>query len=35
MLGSEPIDKVHRGDEPSLGGRTANVREIAIGACGI
>lgn len=35
MLGSEPIDKVHGGDEAGLGGRAANMREIAVGACGI
>ena len=35
MLGSEPIDKVHGGDKTGLGGRAANMREIAIRACGI
>lgn len=35
MLGSEPIDKVHGRNEAGLGGRAANVREIAIRASGI
>lgn len=35
MLGSEPIDKVHGGDKTGLCGRAANMREIAIRACGI
>lgn len=35
MLGSEPVDKVHGGDKTGLGGRAANMREVAIRACGI
>lgn len=35
MLGAKPVDKVHGGDKASLGGRAANMREVAVRACGI